>query len=128
MNELLADIDIGDSDEPEVEEEGVEVTTLNLVICKVTEWKNRLTPEQRARIPEILWYVRNDNDTPNPCSFFFRSRWEYVSTHEEIDEKLQQSGWDRAARQRLMEVFGRGIQESHMKFATRPFNPWIKRD
>lgn len=87
-----ADIDIGDSDEPEVEEERVEVTTLNPVVSKATKWKNRLTPEQRARIPEILsGYVGNDRDTLGPVSFFVRTR----------------------ARQRFMEVFGRGVHESH---------------
>lgn len=130
MNELLADIDVGDSDEAEVvaEAEGAQITSLNPVICKVTKWETSLTPEQQAKIPEILWYVRNDRDTLDPCSFFFRTRWEYVSTEEEIDEKLWEFEWDKAARQRLMEVFGRGIKESHMKFATRAFNPWIKRN
>lgn len=131
MNELLSDIDVGDSDEEEevaeAEAKGAQITTLNPVICKVTRWKNRLTPEQRAKVPEILWYVRNDRDTLDPCSFFFRTRWEYVSTEEEVAERLWEFEWDVAARQRLMEVFSdRGIQESHMKFATRPFRPWIR--
>ncbi|KIK12688.1 hypothetical protein PISMIDRAFT_18561 [Pisolithus microcarpus 441] len=122
MNELLADIDVGDSDEAEVtEEEGGEIITLNPVICKVITWEVRLTLEQKSRIPEILWYVRNDNDTLDPCSFFVRTRWEYVSTREEAYEKSHHFESDAAARQRFMEVFGRGIQESHMKFATRPF-------
>ncbi|KAI5983119.1 hypothetical protein EDD15DRAFT_2202336 [Pisolithus albus] len=59
MNELLADIDVGDSDEEEVAEaeaeaEGAQVTTLNPVICKVTKWETSLTPEEQAKIPEIL--------------------------------------------------------------------------
>ncbi|KAI6032354.1 hypothetical protein PISMIDRAFT_13258 [Pisolithus microcarpus 441] len=118
MNELLADIDVGDSDEAEVvaEAEGAQITSLNPVICKLKSRKS------------YVWYVRNDRDTLDPCSFFFRTRWEYVSTEEEIDEKLWEFEWDKAARQGLMEVFGRGIKESHMKFATRAFNPWIKRN
>lgn len=129
MNELLANIDIADADESDSEvEEGVETTTLNPVICKVITWKARLTPEEQAQIPEILWYVRDDRDTLDPCSFFFRTRWEYVSTREEIYEKLRQSGWDRAARQRIMDAFGGRIQESDLKFATRPFRPWIRDD
>ncbi|KAI5982036.1 hypothetical protein EDD15DRAFT_2534667 [Pisolithus albus] len=131
MNELLADIDVGDSDEEEVaaeaEADGGEIITLNPVICKVIRWQNSLTPEQKSRIPEILRYVRND-DTLDPCSFFVRTRWEYVSTEEEINKRLRHFESDGAARQRFMEVFGRGIQESHMKFATRAFNPWIRRN
>ncbi|KAI5983132.1 hypothetical protein EDD15DRAFT_2202349 [Pisolithus albus] len=58
MNRLLADINIGDFEaevaEAEAEADGAQVTTLNPVICKVITWRVGLTPEQQARIPEIL--------------------------------------------------------------------------
>ncbi|KAI5983124.1 hypothetical protein EDD15DRAFT_2376863 [Pisolithus albus] len=129
MNRLLADINIGDFEaevaeaKAEAEAEGVQVTILNPVICKVTKWKNRLTPEQQARIPEVLWCVRNNSDNLDHCSFFVRTRYEYVSTREEVFDKLRHFESDVAARQRFMDVFGRGIKESDMKFATRKSRP-----
>ncbi|KAI6029037.1 hypothetical protein EDC04DRAFT_2605662 [Pisolithus marmoratus] len=143
MDELSSDLDENESEESEVSDsEGAEIITLNPVLCKVIRWKARLTPEQQARTPEILClsavtisremvfslishdiYLSDCLRDTNVDSYasFVPTRWEYVSTSEEVYEKLLQYESDKAARQRFMEVFGRGIHESHMKFATRPY-------
>ncbi|KAI5992549.1 hypothetical protein EDC04DRAFT_2809167 [Pisolithus marmoratus] len=143
MNELLGDLDESELEESEVlDSEGGEVITLNPVLCKVIRWKARLTPEKQAGTPEILClsavtisremaftlisrdiyladYLRDTNI--DSYAFFVRTRWEYVSTPEGVYEKLLQYESDKAARQRFMEVFGRGIQESHIPFAYRRY-------
>lgn len=125
MRELLADIEalwITDDEElSDSDSEGGEVVTVNPVIRMVNIWARLLTDEQRARTPRILYYLLDVNAGYDPYDFFFLTRWAYVKTVEEVNQKLSEceSDWD--ARQRFMEVFGRGIQESHMKFATRVY-------
>ncbi|KAI6146758.1 hypothetical protein BKA82DRAFT_627713 [Pisolithus tinctorius] len=106
-------------------------------------WKIRLTPEQRAGTPPIICLftvtisigtcalisfdiyltnlLRGASVGYDTCTFLVLTRFAYVSSHEEIQEKLCESESNRVAKRRFVEMFGRGIQDSHMKSAAERY-------
>lgn len=84
-------------------------------------WKIRLTPEQRAGTPPIIYLLRDASVGYDTCTFLVLTRFAYVSSHEEIQGKLCESESNRVAKRRFVDMFGRGIQDSHMKFAAERY-------
>ncbi|PPQ75166.1 hypothetical protein CVT26_008696 [Gymnopilus dilepis] len=82
-------------------------------------WDLGLRKEQRARTPKIHACFQNDHRGQKNMQFFVLTRLVACQSIRDVDEKLVELNADRRRRKRFADAFGRGIDETRMRFTIK---------